>query len=127
MNLVTGVLSQTPGSYIQSCGVFASFGWLKVNCVFSNDTVTGIQVLAQSTEMVDFSILHANQSSGSQTTVTVQLERTGMHQVFVFPILGESGILGTSAEYTQQVMVPSQGMTTADGIRIASTSISQGM
>ena len=96
-----------------------------MKCVVSNDMVTGLQVIAQSTETADVGTLYTNHSSDPQATVTVHVDRTGMYQVFVFPILGERGILDTSAEYTQQVMVRPQDTTTADLITTATST--QGM
>ena len=100
-----------------------------MKCDVSSNSVTGLQVTAQSIETADYvGTLYTNHSSDPQATVTVQVERTGMHHVSVFPVLGERGILDTSAEYKEEVMVedmPYQGTTTDDGITTAAST--QGM
>ena len=117
-------------AYLQSCDANTFSLKLVVECItVNNDTVTGLQVTALSTEGVNVGRLYTNQSSDPQTPATVQLDRTGLYQVTVFPILGERGILDTSAEYSQQLMVggmSSQDTTTTDVITTATDS-TQGM
>ena len=67
--------------------------------------VTGFQVIAQPTNFDGFGKLYANYTSEGQTSVVVEVEQNGKFLVSVIPVLGETGIVNSSVEYTEVVIV----------------------
>ena len=67
--------------------------------------VTGFQVIAQPTNFDELGKLYANYTSEGQTSVVVEVEQNGEFLVSVIPVLGETGIVNSSVEYSEVVVV----------------------
>ena len=67
--------------------------------------VTGFQVIAQPTNFDGLGKLYANYTSEGQTSVIVEVEQNRKFLVSVIPVLGETGIVNSSVEYTEVVVV----------------------
>ncbi len=57
----------------------------------------------------DEDILNVNRSQDVMSPVVFEALQIGPHQVIVFPIMGESGIIGTSVLYLEMTEVPTIG------------------
>ena len=60
--------------------------------------------------------LYVNKSSNRNTPASVVVEKSGMYQVTIFPIIGDIGIVDTDAEFITMLMIDSDTVrTTSDG------------
>ena len=69
--------------------------------------VTGFQVIAQPTDFDQLAIgkLYASHTLECQTSAIVEVEHNGQFLVSVIPVLGETGIVNSSVEYSDVVVV----------------------
>ena len=77
--------------------------------------VTGFQAIVQPADSDQLGKLYANHTSGSQTSVTVEVEQNGKFLVSVIPVLGETGIINSSVEYAEVVVVEDLLAATSTG------------
>ena len=75
--------------------------------------VTGFQVIAQPADFSRLGKLYANYTAEGQTSVVVEVEQNGEFLVSVIPVLGETGIVNSSVEYSEVVVV--EDLLTATG------------
>ena len=75
--------------------------------------VTGFQVIAQPTNFDGLGKLYANYTSEGQTSAIVEVEQNGEFQVSVIPVLRDTGIVNSSVEYTEVVVVDNFLTTTS--------------
>ena len=69
--------------------------------------VTGFQVIVQPAEFDRHGKLYANHTSDGKTSgsLTVEVEQNGEFLVSIIPVLGGTGIVNSSIEYTELVVV----------------------
>lgn len=56
--------------------------------------------------------MHVDRAVNRQTSTSVVVEENGLYQVTIFPIEGESGIVNSSVEYVEQLMVDDDSTAT---------------
>ena len=78
---------------------------LIVQCRFLDDSLTGFQVIVQSTNASEVHKLYLYQSMDLHTTVIILVERDGNYKVSIFGIREGMGILGFYVQYTMVVTV----------------------
>ena len=89
-----------------------------MKCAYPGDPgamVTGFQVIAHPTYFDQLGKLYANYITDFQTSAIVEVEQNGEFLVSVFPVLGETGIVNSSVEYTEVVVVEDLLTTTSTG------------
>ena len=89
-----------------------------MKCAYSGDSgamVTGFQVIAQPADFYRSrpGKLYASHTMRCQTSAIVEVEQNGEFLVSVIPLLGETGIVNSSVEYTELVVV--EDLLTATG------------
>ena len=67
--------------------------------------VTGFQVIAQPTDFDQLGKLYAGHTLECQTSAIVEVEQNGEFLVSVIPVLGDTGIVNSSVEYSEVVVV----------------------
>ena len=94
--------------HLRNCSLDTLPQFIRVKCVYPGDSdamVTGFQVIAQPTDFDGLGTLYANYTSEGQTSAIVEVEQNGEFLVSVIPVLGETGIVNSSVEYTEVVLV----------------------
>ena len=76
--------------------------------------VTGFQVIAQPADFDQNGKLYAGHNLEYQTSAIVEVEQNGEFLVSVIPVLGETGIVHSSMEYSEVVVV--EDLLTTTGI-----------
>ena len=71
----------------------------------SGRVVTGFQVIAQPANFDRLGKLYAGHTIVCQTSAIVEVEQNGKFLVSVIPVLGETGIVNSSVEYSEVVVV----------------------
>ena len=109
-NLILGidVLPESILFHLRNCSVETFPPFIRAKCAYPGDSgamVTGFQVIAQPTNFAGLGKLYANYTSEGQTSVVFEVEQNGEFLVSVIPVLGETGIVNSSVEYTEVVIV----------------------
>ncbi len=91
-----------PPPPMAGCTVTLENSSVVVMCTSTNPSVMGYLVLVR---FRDENILNVNSSQDVMSPVIVEALNNGPHQVTVFPIMGEGGIIGTSVLYSEMVEV----------------------
>ena len=94
--------------HLRNCSIETFPLLIRVKCVYPGDSgaiVTGFQVIAQSANSDLFGKLYAGHTLECQTSVVVEVEQNGEFLVSVIPVLGETGIVNSSVEYSEVVVV----------------------
>ena len=66
---------------------------------------TDFQLIAQLSDSDKVHKLYINQSMNLQTSVMVQVEKSGMYQITIFTIGEETGILNSNLECTKEISI----------------------
>ena len=106
--------------HLRNCSVETFPPFIRAKCAYPGDSgsiVTGFQVIALSVDFDRLGKLYANYTSEGQTSATVEVEQNGEFLVSVIPVLGETGIVNSSVEYSEVVVV--EDLLTATGITLA--------
>ena len=91
-----------------TCTLNSASHLIWVDCTHPNNSFpAGIQVIVQSTNVIEVQKLYVNQSMDLRTPVTVPVERDGEYQVSIFTIRKGIGILGSMEYRTVAVIVNS--------------------
>lgn len=99
--------------HIEDCEVSTSGDHIAVMCTyFSNSTATGFQIIAHLNDIDKAHILHSNRTMDRHTPGIVQVEENGLYQVTILAITGGLGILESTVEYSEELMVNIQPATT---------------
>ena len=107
--LILGSPGPTP-IHLRNCSVDTLPQFIRAKCVYPGDSdamVTGFQVIAQPTDFDQLAIgkLYASHTLECQTLAIVEVEHNGKFLVSVIPVLGETGIVNSSVEYSDVVVV----------------------
>ena len=89
-----------------------------MKCAYPGDTgatVTGFQVIAQPANFGKIEKIYTNHTLDGQTSVIVKVEQNGEFLVSVIPVLGETGIVNSSVEYSEVVVVEDLLTATSTG------------
>ena len=87
--------------------------WILVNCSFYESRAVGMVVIVQSSAIDSVNELIVGVSADTCNPVVLQLNRTGTHQVTVFPHMEGTGIIGQRVEYTEERNI--SGEVTGEG------------
>ena len=117
-NLILGtdVLPESILFHLTNCSVETFPPFIRAKCAYPGDSgamVTGFQVITQPTNFDGLGKLYPNYTSESQTSAIVEVEQNGEFLVSVIPVLGETGIVNSSVEYTEVVIVDNFLTTTS--------------
>ena len=110
--------------HLRNCSVETSSLLIRVKCAYPGDSdamVNGFQVIAQPANFGKIEKLYANHTLNGQTSAIVEVEQNGEFQVSVIPVLGETGIVNSSVEYSEVVVV--EDLLTATGTGKTSTTV----
>ncbi len=91
-----------PPPPMAGCTVTQGNSSVVVMCASTNPSVMGYLVLLR---FRDETILNVNSSQDVMSPVLFAVSKNGPHHVIVFPIMGEDGIIGTSALYSEIINV----------------------
>ena len=104
--------------HLRNCSVDTLPLLIRAKCVYHRDSgaiVTGFQVIAQPVGFSRLGKLYANYISEGQTSIVVEVEQNGEFLVSVIPVLGETGIVNSSVEYAEVVVVEDLLTATSTG------------
>ena len=101
--------------HLRNCSVETFPLIIRAKCAYAGES-DGFQVVVQPATFDQLGKLYAMQASEGQTSVTVELEQNGVFLVSVIPVLGKTGIVNSSVEYTEVVVV--EDLLTATGIHV---------
>ena len=121
-NLGTGVY-HGPGPilvHLRKCSIDTLPLLIRAKCAYHEDSgamVTGFQVIAHPTYIDQLAIgkLYANHTMEFQTSAIVEVEQNGVFLVSVIPVLGETGIVNSSVEYSEVVVMEDLLTATSTG------------
>ena len=105
------VILGSPGPtliHLRNCSIDTLPQFIRAKCVYPGDSdamVTGFQVIAQPTDFDRLGKLYASHTLECQTSAIVEVEQNGEFLVSVIPVLGETGIVNSSVEYSEVVVV----------------------
>ena len=105
---------------MRNCSVETFPPFIRAICAYPGDSgsiVTGFQVITQPVDFDQLGKLYANYTSEGQTSVVVEVKQNGEFLVSVIPVLGETGIVNSSVEYSEVVVV--EDLLTTTGITLA--------
>ena len=96
--------------HLRNCSIETFPLLIRVKCEYSGDSgamVTGFQVTAQPADFYRSrpGKLYASHTMQCQTSAIVEVEQNGEFLVSVIPVLGETGIVNSSVEYSEVVVV----------------------
>ena len=94
--------------HLSNCSVETFPFLIRVKCAYPGDSgrvVTGFQVIAQPADFDRLGKLYAGHTIVCQTSAIVEVEQNGEFLVSVIPVLGETGIVNSSVEYSEVVVV----------------------
>ena len=104
---------------LRNCSIETFPLLIRVKCAYPGDSgamVTGFQVTAQPDDFAQVGKLYAGHTLECKTSVVVEVEQNGEFLVSVIPVLGETGIVNSSVEYSEVVVV--EDMLIATGIKL---------
>ena len=105
------VILGSPGPtliHLSNCSIDTLPQFIRAKCVYPGDSdamVTGFQVIAQPTDYDRLGKLYASHTLECQTSAIVEVEQNGEFLVSVIPVLRETGIVNSSVEYSEVVVV----------------------
>ena len=100
---------QVEYSYLKSCRLDASSGYIDVYCSYPyNSVATGFQVIAQMRNFSQVHKLYTGKTTNRQNRVTVEVTN-GEYQVEIFAIREETGMLHSRVEYREPLFVVTSG------------------
>ena len=105
------VILGSPGPtliHLRNCSIDTLPQFIRAKCVYPGDSdamVTGFQVIAQPTDFDRLGKLYASHTLECQTSAIVEVEQNGEFLVSVIPVLRETGIVNSSVEYSEVVVV----------------------
>lgn len=103
MFLSAGSEYQSTYSHLTNCSISASLFDTSVKCSYPNNSiVTGFEVVAVEINSDSLGQVHVNKSVD---TATIQVEEDKTYQIVVFPIRDEAGILGSSVEFSEILII----------------------
>ena len=94
--------------HLRNCSVETLSLLIRAKCAYPGDSgamVTGFQVIAQPADFGQLGKLYAGHTLECQTSAIVEVEQNGEFLVSVIPVLGETGIVNSSVEYSEVVVV----------------------
>ena len=94
--------------HLRNCSIETFPFLIRVKCAYTGDSgpiVTGFQVIAQPANFDQLGKLYAGHTIECQTSAIVEVEQNGEFLVSVIPVLGETGIVNSSVEYSEVVVV----------------------
>ena len=94
--------------HLRNCSIDTLPQFIRAKCVYPGDSdamVTGFQLIAQPTDFDRLGKLYASHTLECQTSAIVEVEQNGEFLVSVIPVLGETGIVNSSVEYSEVVVV----------------------
>ena len=110
--LCTGSFDQVISSReIEDCSVTYMDDVISAMCSYTDSSsVTGFQMIVQSNNVDKVHKLYVNGTTEylSPGPVTVRVEENGTHQVAIFPIMSNRGIMNTTIAYSR--VLPDTGM-----------------
>ena len=115
----TDVLPSNIISHLRNCSVETFPLLIRAKCAYPGDSgamVTGFQVIAQPADFDGIGKLYAGHTLECQTSAIVEVEQNGEFMVSVIPVLGETGIVNSSVEYSEVVVVEDLLTATSTGI-----------
>ena len=117
--VILGPPGPTP-IHLRNCSIDTFPQFIRAKCVYPGDSggmVTGYQVIAQPTDFDQLAIgkLYAGHTLECQTSAIVEVEQNGEFLVSVIPVLGETGIVNSSVEYSEVVVVEDLPTATSTG------------
>ena len=93
-------------TYIKRCKITGQANTIIARCdCFDNSEAIGIQMLVQLKDLSNVHKLYANRTADCQAPINVSVEKDGLYQVTIFPIIEHRGILGFDPEHMEDVMV----------------------
>ena len=115
----TDVLPESILIHLRNCSVETLSLLIRAKCAYPGDSgamVTGFQVIAQPADFNELGKIYAGHSLECQTSAIVEVEQKGVFLVSVIPVLGDTGIVNSSVEYSEVVVV--EDLVTATGITL---------
>ena len=112
----TDVLPESILFHLRNCSVETLSLLIRVKCAYPGDSgaiVTGFQVIAQPADFDQLGSLYAGHTLECQTSAIVEVEQNGVFLMSVIPVLEETGIVNSSVEYSEVVVV--EDLLTATG------------
>lgn len=107
---------------LENCLAYPVQAGVKVECSFLPDSsATGFQVIVHSRDEIQKLYVTETQN---QAQAIVLVEESGLYQVVVFSIRGESGIVGSLVEYQKQLIVENAPEISTIGMLVIHTVIS---
>ena len=93
--------------HLRNCSIETLTLLIRAKCAYSGAMVTGFQVIAQPANFYRSrpGKLYASHTMQCQTSAIVEVEQNGEFLVSVIPVLGETGIVNSSVEYSEVVVV----------------------
>ena len=104
----TDVLPEPILIHLRNCSVETLSLLIRAKCAYPGDSgamVTGFQVIAQPTDFDELGKIYVGHTLECQTSAVVEVEQNGEFLVSVVPVLGETGIVNSSVEYIEVVVV----------------------
>ena len=100
---------------IDTCDITNDLLQITVKCTFlKNSMATGLQVIAQQNGSNGIRKLYADYTTDRETPATIVVNEDGyMYLVSVFAIREGRGIVDSSVEYTEQLIIPEIPVTTS--------------
>ena len=101
---------------MRNCSVETFPPFIRAKCACPGDSgpiVTGFQVIAQLADFDGLGKIYAGHTLECQISAIVEVEQNGEFLVSVIPVLGETGIVNSSVEYSEVVVV--EDLLTATG------------
>ena len=93
--------------HLRNCSIETLTLLIRAKCAYSGAMVTGFQVIARPADFDRSPLgkLYAGHTLECQTSAIVEVEQNGEFLVSVIPVLGETGIVNSSVEYSEVVVV----------------------
>ena len=104
----TDVLPSPTLIHLRNCSVETLSLLIRAKCAYPRDSgamISGFQVIAQPADFGRLGKLYAGHTLECQTSAIVEVEQNGEFLVSVIPVLRETGIVHSSVEYSEVVVV----------------------
>ena len=106
----TGIQFRTTNT--GSCNVTTNSFFISAKCIYSSDSVSGFQMIVQTSILSQANKLYINQSTADVRNMiaTIEVEKSGVYLVSILPSMKGMGITYDGVEYyRRQVLVTSSG------------------
>ena len=106
----TGIQFRTTNT--GSCSVTTNSFFISAKCIYSSDSVSGFQMLVQTSNLSQAHKLYATQSTAGVRNMmaTIEVEESGVYLVSILPSMKGMGITYDGVDYyRKQVLVTSSG------------------